>query len=155
VYGRSKLLGELHAAPGLTLRTSIIGLELSRYTGLIEWFLAQRGIIRGFERAIYSGLTTQALARTIEWLLTEHAGLHGVWQVGSAPITKYALLVNLSRRLGRPEATIVPDQSFVCDRSFSSDALTARTGYRPPSWDDMLDELAADIQARDAAARKG
>src|SRR5262249_9378373 len=29
VYGRSKLLGEVTEAPGLTLRTSIIGLELS------------------------------------------------------------------------------------------------------------------------------
>jgi dTDP-4-dehydrorhamnose reductase len=30
LYGRTKLLGEVDEAPGLTLRTSIIGLELSR-----------------------------------------------------------------------------------------------------------------------------
>jgi dTDP-4-dehydrorhamnose reductase len=48
LYGRTKLLGEVTEAGCITLRTSIIGLELSRRTGLIEWFLAQRGEIRGF-----------------------------------------------------------------------------------------------------------
>ena len=44
LYGRSKLLGEVTDAPNcLTLRTSIIGLELGNRGGLVEWFLAQRG----------------------------------------------------------------------------------------------------------------
>ena len=85
LYGRSKLLGEVEHAPGLTLRTSIIGLELSRKVGLIEWFLAQRGMIRGFRRAIYTGLTTRVLGRLIERILLDHPDLHGVWQVASAP----------------------------------------------------------------------
>ena len=65
LYGRSKLLGEVVGARCLTLRTSIIGLELSRRTGLVEWFLAQRGRVPGYTRAIYSGLTTEELARAI------------------------------------------------------------------------------------------
>src|SRR5690606_32244996 len=109
VYGRSKLLGEVAVAPGLTLRTSIIGLELSRFTGLIEWFLAQRGPVRGFRRAVYTGLTTRELARVIERVLVHHPGLHGVWQVASEPISKYDLLGRLSNLLGRTDIEITAD----------------------------------------------
>ena len=35
---------------------------------LVEWFLAQRGLVRGFRKAIYSGLTTEEMARAIEHL---------------------------------------------------------------------------------------
>ncbi|MDQ3911555.1 MAG: SDR family oxidoreductase, partial [Actinomycetota bacterium] len=83
LYGRTKLLGEVTDAGCITLRTSIIGLELSRRTGLIEWFLAQRGEIRGFTKAIYTGLTTAEMSRVIERVLVEHPHLSGVWQVAS------------------------------------------------------------------------
>lgn len=148
LYGRSKLLGEVAEAPGLTLRTSIIGLELSRFTGLIEWFLAQRGIIRGFRHAIYTGFTTRELARVIERVLVDHPRLHGVWQVASAPINKYDLLVALAEKMGRGDVEIVADDTFVCDRSLIQEAFSAETGYIAPSWDAMLNELAEDIRKR-------
>ncbi len=150
LYGRSKLLGEVDAAPGLTLRTSIIGLELSRFTGLVEWFLAQRGIIHGFRRAVYTGFTTRELARVIEHVLLRRPGLHGVWQVASVPVTKFDLLVMLAERLGRTDVEIVADDAFTCDRSLRADAFMTETGYRAPSWDVMLGELAEEIQARGA-----
>ena len=133
------------------MRTSIIGLELSRFSGLIEWFLAQRGIIRGFRRAIYSGLTTREAARLIERLLERHSEMTGVWQVASAPISKFDLLVTLARLLGRTDVEIVPDDDFACDRSLRSDAFSAATGYRAPDWDHMLGELARQIRDRATA----
>jgi dTDP-4-dehydrorhamnose reductase len=148
LYGRSKLLGEVEEAPGLTLRTSIVGLELSRFTGLVEWFLAQRGIIHGFRRAIYTGFTTRELARVLEHVLVNSPRLHGVWQVASAPITKYDLLVRLARALDRTDVEIVADDGFACDRSLRADAFAAETGYVAPSWDVMIDELAMEIRAR-------
>ena len=148
LYGRSKLLGEVTEAPGLTLRTSIIGLELSRRSGLIEWYLAQRGIIRGFRRAIYTGFTTAEMARLIERLLVQHPDLHGVWQVASAPISKYDLLMRLHRLLGRTDVEIVPEEEFACDRSLRADAFEAATGYRAPGWDSMLAELADQVRRR-------
>ena len=68
LYGRSKLLGEVDA-PHLTLRSSIIGLELGRRQGLVEWFLASAARCRATARAIYSGLTTAEMARLVERLL--------------------------------------------------------------------------------------
>lgn len=146
LYGRSKLLGEVTYAPGLTLRTSIIGLELSRKTGLVEWFLAQRGTIKGFRRAIYTGLTTIEMSRLIERLATEQRALHGVWHVASQPINKYDLLVAFARKLGRTDVAIVADDEFVCDRSLRAERFDAATGYQPPTWDAMLTELAAEAR---------
>ena len=146
LYGRSKYLGEVGGPGCITLRTSMIGLELSRKAGLLEWFLAQRGSIRGFRRAVFSGFTTAELSRLIETLLVEHPGASGVYHASAEPINKYDLLVAIRDRLGR-DVEIVPDDSFHCDRSLDSSRFRAEFGYTPPSWDRMLDELAAQIRA--------
>lgn len=148
LYGLSKYLGEVTEAPAITLRSSIIGLELKGKKSLIEWFLAQRGTVRGFTRAIYTGITTAEMARVIERVLVEHPELDGVWQVASEPITKHDLLCQLSALLGRRDVTIQPDGAFACDRSLSGDAFSRRTGYTPPSWEQMLRELSKEIQQR-------
>jgi len=150
LYGLSKYLGEVSEAPGITIRSSIIGLELSRKQSLIEWFLAQRGAIRGFTRAIYSGVTTAEMARVIEHILIHEPELHGLWQVASAPINKHDLLCLLASRLNRTDISITPDHTFQCDRSLDGSDFTRRTGYRVPDWSQMLDELAEQIQGRGA-----
>lgn len=148
LYGLSKYLGEVGDAPGITIRSSIIGLELSRKQSLLEWFLAQRGTIKGFTNAIYSGVTTAEMARVIEHVLTEQPDLHGVWQVASQPINKCELLCRLSAVLGRRDVSIVPDETFHCDRSLDGSDFARRTGYRVSDWDRMLRELADQIQGR-------
>jgi dTDP-4-dehydrorhamnose reductase len=153
LYGRTKLLGEVSEASScLTLRTSIVGLELSTREGLVEWFLAQRGTVRGFRRAIYSGLTTAEMARAIEFFILNDPGLSGVWHLASAPIDKHALLAGLLARLPPRGVEIVPDDAFACDRSLDGSALRARSAYRVCSWDVMLDELAFAIRRRESKA---
>ncbi len=150
LYGRSKLLGEVSEASNcLTLRTSIIGLELGNRGGLVEWFLAQRGRIMGFRRAIYSGLTTIEMARAIEHFLTRDTGLSGVWHLSATPVDKFTLLTRLLARLGARDVEIAPDDAFTCDRSLDSTRLQGRTAYRVPDWDRMLDELAEAIRRRE------
>lgn len=145
LYGRSKLLGEVGEAPALTLRTSIIGPELSRKSGLLEWFLAQRGRrIEGYRRAIFSGFTTAELARVIENLLVSHAQASGLYHVSSAPISKYELLSRIGAALGL-DVAIEPDDAFVCDRSLDSTRFRTAFGYRPPGWEAMIAELATEV----------
>ncbi|HZM06652.1 MAG TPA: SDR family oxidoreductase [Candidatus Saccharimonadales bacterium] len=142
LYGRTKFLGEVHEPHCITLRTSIIGRELETRSGLIEWFLSQRGKkIKGFRRAIYTGFTTYELARVIEGLLVKHPGVGGLWQVSSDPINKYDLL-ELAKSAFEWEGEIVPDDTFVCDRSLNSSKFRQKTGYQPPSWNAMIRELA-------------
>jgi len=148
LYGLSKYLGEVGDAPAITIRSSIIGLELSRKQSLLEWFLAQRGTIKGFTNAIYTGVTTAEMARVIEHVLTEEPDLHGVWQIASEPISKYELLFRLSALLGRRDVSIVPDETFHCDRSLDGSDFAKRTGYVVSDWDRMLQKLADQIQGR-------
>jgi dTDP-4-dehydrorhamnose reductase len=151
IYGRTKLLGEV-ASPGcITLRTSMIGLELKRRKSLIEWFLAQRGTIRGYTRAIYSGLTTMELARVIQRLLEAFPELEGLYHVASEPISKYQLLQMLAGALGRTDVAIEPYGGFVCDRSLCGEKFEHAIGYRAPSWQEMVAELAQQISIRYAA----
>jgi dTDP-4-dehydrorhamnose reductase len=146
LYGRTKYLGEV-AGPGcLTLRTSIIGRELRDHLGLVDWFLQQRGrTVEGYARAIFSGLTTQALARVIGDLLDRHPRLEGLWHVSSDPISKYALLELLNRafRLG-VAVRRAEFGSFAADRSLDSSRFRQMTGFRPSAWPAMVQELADD-----------
>jgi dTDP-4-dehydrorhamnose reductase len=147
VYGFSKLLGEVDRPRALTLRTSMIGRELRRRTGLLEWFLSQRGkMIKGYRKAIFTGFSTAELARIIERLLTRHPAAAGIYHVAAAPISKFELLSRLNRRL-RLGVEIVPDDEVACDRSLDAARFRSATGYEPPTWDAMVDELAVEIGA--------
>ena len=140
IYGRAKLLGEPGGPHSLTLRTSFVGRELSRKLGLLEWFLAQRGPIRGFRRAIFSGFTTLELSRVIEMLLTRFPDASGLYHVSSEPIDKYTLLKLLQDHFRQP-VTITGDDSIVIDRSLDSSRFRHNFQYRPPEWPAMVDEL--------------
>jgi dTDP-4-dehydrorhamnose reductase len=153
IYGKTKYLGEITDDPNcITLRTSTIGLELGRSSakhGLLEWFLAQQGEIHGYQQAIYTGLTTIEFARVVECVIMEHKKLSGLWHVASTkPVNKYELLLLLATKLNRKDISIVPDNDFICDRSLNTTAFKEATGYVSPSWDIMLDELAATINKR-------
>jgi dTDP-4-dehydrorhamnose reductase len=140
LYGKTKYLGEVHEANNLTLRTSIIGRELSRHTSLLDWFLAQTGTVKGFTNAIYTGFTTIEMSRIIEKMILEHPDASGVYQISSDPINKYELLLLIREKLGL-SIEIIPDDSFCCDRSLDSSRFRAEFNYAPPTWPAMIEEL--------------
>jgi dTDP-4-dehydrorhamnose reductase len=143
VYGRTKFLGEV-AAPGcLTLRTSIIGRELSRKRSLLEWLMAQHGEIRGFTKAVFSGLTTLEFSKVVRMLVERHPEAHGLYHVASQPIDKFSLLMAIKDALDLP-VEIVPDDSVVVDRSLDGSLFNQTYDYNPPSWDRMVTELRDD-----------
>lgn len=141
LYGRTKFLGEVTYPHCITLRTSIIGRELKGYLGLIEWFLAQEGTIRGFTRAVYTGFTTDELSRIIMKYVIPDPALSGLYHVSSEKISKYDLLC-LAKDAFKKSIDIIPDAEFYCDRSLNSDRFREATGYQPPSWKTMLQEMA-------------
>jgi dTDP-4-dehydrorhamnose reductase len=141
VYGRTKLLGEVDA-PALTLRTSIVGWELDRTTGLLEWFASQRGgAVEGFRGARFSGLTTYELSRVIRSVLLEHSELAGLWHVASEPIDKYELLLCLGEALGI-DCQVSPRDDPVVNRALDASRFEGATGYRPPMWKDLAADYA-------------
>lgn len=145
LYGKSKFLGEVSDAPNaLTLRTSIIGKELSHFKSLLEWFLAQKGKqIKGFKKVIYSGVTTNHIAELVGKIISDHPRLAGLFQVAAPAITKHDLLVRL-RDVYKLDIEIVPDDSEVSDRSMNGQRFLQATGYEEPSWDGLIAQLAGD-----------
>lgn len=137
LYGRSKLLGEVAQPPGLTLRTSIVGHELGKPHGLVGWFLSQQGSVRGFRRAIFSGLPTVELANIIRKYVIPDASLNGVYHVAAEPISKLDLLELVASVYGH-EIQIVPDDTLEIDRSLDATRFRAATGYSAPAWPELI-----------------
>lgn len=144
LYGRSKFLGEVPGPGAITVRTSIIGRELASQYGLVEWFLSEvGGTVRGFSAAIFSGFTTSALADVLLGTVCEHPELEGLWQVSAEPVDKNKLLGMLKEAYG-VEVEIEPDDSVKVDRSLDSSRFRAATGWAPPEWQAMIDEMSGD-----------
>jgi dTDP-4-dehydrorhamnose reductase len=144
LYGRSKALGEVTTPGSLTLRTSIIGRELSGASGLVEWFLSRRGQdADGYRNAVFSGLTTAELSAVIFRVLEEHPGLEGLYHVSAAPIDKLSLLELLNEAFAA-QVRVTPREEPRIDRSLDGSAFREATGYVAPTWADMVQALASD-----------
>lgn len=142
LYGRSKHLGEVDAPHAVTLRTSIIGPELGHPHGLIGWFLGANGTVRGFTRAVFSGLPTVELARIMRDVVIPRTELRGVLHVSAAPIAKYDLL-HLVAQTYEKTIEITADDALQIDRSLDSTRFRALTGYVPPSWPELIRAMRA------------
>ncbi len=89
LYGKSKFLGEVNYGKTMTLRTSIIGNEITNNThGLIDWFLVQNGVINGYKQAVFSGVTTFELTKIILDIIIPNLFKVGLFQIASKPISK-------------------------------------------------------------------
>lgn len=137
LYGRSKHMGEVVEGDAITIRTSLVGHELREGVGLLEWFLAQRGQVSGFTRAIFSGLPVVELACVLRDHVIPRPGLRGLFHVAGRPISKDALLRLVARIYDHP-VEIIPDDQVVVDRSLNATRFNHVTGYRPPAWPTLL-----------------
>lgn len=140
IYGRSKFLGEVAAENALTIRTSIIGPELRGRHSLLEWFLAQEGPVSGYTGAIYSGLPTSEQARVLAGHVLLHAGLHGLYQVSAAPISKYELL-RLFNEAYHKGVSITPRSVPQEDKRLSGEKFRQATGYVAPAWPELVEAM--------------
>ena len=124
----------------ITLRTSTIGHELGNHHGLLEWFLAQSGSVRGFRKAIYSGLSTREFARVIRDYVIPRPKLRGLFHVSGDVITKYDLLL-LIRDIYGKQIAVDADDAVAIDRSLDSSRFRGITGYAPPPWVGQIREM--------------
>lgn len=134
LYGKSKYIGEVHDQKHtVTLRTSIIGHELNSNYALVDWFLAQENSVRGYTKAIFSGLPTAELARVVHDYVLPDPGLNGLYHVSAQPIAKFDLLKLIATQY-KKIIQIDPDGQVVIDRSLDSSAFMSATGYLAPDW---------------------
>ena len=139
-YGRSKALGELLRPPHLTLRTSIVGPERrSDGSGLLAWFLRQEGTVRGYTRALWSGITTLELARGVQRAI--ESDLEGLFHVTNGqPISKYDLLHLFHGTFPNRVSDIVADDTLVTDKSLKKSEIF---DFEVLSYSAMVAELAS------------
>lgn len=140
LYGKTKFLGEVDYPHAVTLRTSIIGHELQSSVALVDWFLNQEERVRGYTKAIYTGLTTYELADVILNHVIPNEELHGLYQVASEKITKYELLKLINQQYNKT-VEVEAFAEFVLDRSLRADRFRSATGYTAPAWPDMVRDM--------------
>ena len=140
LYGRSKLLGEVDHPNAITLRTSIVGHELSGQRSLVGWFLAQQSSVKGFTRAIFSGLPTVELARVVCDFVLPRSELHGIYHVAARSINKFDLLKLVAKTYGK-DIEIIPSDELVIDRSLNADRFKEATGYVSPEWPVLVQRM--------------
>ncbi len=144
LYGKSKFLGEVAGENALTLRTSIIGRELTSHKSLLDWVLSQNGkTVKGFKNVIYSGVTTNQMAEVVTMIIEKFPELSGIYQVVADPISKYDMLC-LIRDAFKLDMKIIPEAETVSDRSMKGGKLKAATGYVSPPWPELMANLAND-----------
>lgn len=143
-YGKSKFLGEVFGENCLTLRTSIIGRELSTRHSLLEWFLSTEGkTVKGYKNAIYTGFPTIILAEILAGIIKNQTGLEGLYHISSEPINKFELLC-LIREKYNLNIEIEPFEDFYIDRSLDSTKFRKKTGFQPLPWKEMIARMAKD-----------
>ena len=140
LYGRSKYLGEVDYPHTVTLRTSIIGHELGSTNGLVGWFLAQQNSVKGYTKAIFSGVPTVELAHVIGDVVLPDSSLSGLYQVASQPISKFDLLILVAEKYQK-SIEIVPDDRLKIDRSLNAAKFGSASGYVAPSWPELVDKM--------------
>lgn len=140
-YGKSKFLGEIAYLNSLTMRLSIVGRELDANTELIEWLVSQKGkTVSGYAHAIYSGLTTNHVAKQVVNVILNHPKLCGIFQLASEPISKFELLKKINE-IYNLNVTINQNTDYKSDKSLVCDKYSQATGYTMPKWDLMISEM--------------
>ena len=137
-YARTKAVGELNNDKDITIRVSLIGPAQDEEDGsLLNWFLQQKGEVKGFANAIWTGLTTLEYAKTIERLLNQKA--HGVFQAApKEPISKYELLRLFEKQFPGNRTILKVDNSRV-DKSLVP--FWGEYDISTPSYEEQIKEM--------------
>ena len=145
VYGRAKGLGEIISEVHLTLRTSVVGPEISNEGDeLFNWFMKQNSRIKGYTGAVWSGVTTEQLARAVEWAIKEDVtGLYHV--TNNQKITKYELL-NLFKKYTGKDIQIDKVVGTVTDKHFIDTRKLIE--FQLPDYDEMIAQMVNGILRR-------
>lgn len=143
IYGKSKALGEIINEIDLTIRTSIIGPELKQNgEGLLHWFLTQKGTVKGYKNAFWSGVTTLELAQIIYELYDKT--VTGIKQIApDTKISKYDLLYKLNG-IFKKQLDILPDEKIKVDKSL----LKSSVNVLVKDYDDQITELRNYMQGK-------
>jgi len=145
-YGKSKGEGEINSNSTLTIRSSMIGREIYNKTELLEWVISNKNKkIKGFDNAIYSGVTTLWMSNTVNEIIKNNPDLFGIFNISSSPISKYDLITKINTYFNL-NIEIERDSSYYSNKSLNSNRFFSETNFKKPNWDQMLNNLYLDSE---------
>jgi len=138
VYAKTKALGEVINENHLTIRTSVVGPEIINGSGeLFHWFMNQSGVIEGFTKAIWSGVTTIELAKAIKWFIeNDTTGLYHL--TNGIPVNKYDLL-HLFKNYTNKNIEIRQVEGIATNKSFVD--TRKEINYLLPTYNQMISDM--------------
>jgi dTDP-4-dehydrorhamnose reductase len=138
-YDRSKALGEIDNSKDLTFRNSIVGPDMNiNGIGLFNWFMKQEGRIKGYNKAIWTGVTTITLAKAMIFAINEN--LFGIYNlVNNEKISKFDLLKLFNNHMKENKINIIIDDEYIIDKSL----VNTRKDFTflVPSYEYMVIEM--------------
>ncbi len=144
-YDRTKALGEIVNDKDLTFRMSIIGPDMKKNgVGLFNWFMSQTGMINGYKKSIWTGVTTIELARAISAAISQNlTGLYHL--VPSENISKYDLLTLIKDAFSRTDLELVPIDGIALDKTL----INTRTDFdfSVQDYTHMVDDMRDWVQS--------
>ena len=104
----------------MTIRTSIIGPDLNvNGIGLFNWLLNQSGVINGYTRVFWSGVTTIQLAKVILEIINRESMPSGLIHLtNNKKISKFHLLSIIKNVFELKNLDIVEYKNYDVDKSF-------------------------------------
>jgi len=138
VYAKTKGLGEVISENHLTIRTSVVGPELINGSkSLFDWFMSQSGVIEGFTKTIWSGVTTIELAKAIKWFIDNNTtGLYHL--TNGIPVNKYNLL-HLFKNYTNKNIEIRKVEGLATNKSFID--TRKEINYLLPTYNQMISDM--------------
>jgi dTDP-4-dehydrorhamnose reductase len=138
MYGRTKALGEVINDRSVTLRTSIVGPDINENgVGLFKWFMEQEGEVGGYDRVLWTGITTIWFARCMEMAIENNlTGLHHC--VNNDVISKYDLLVLFKKYFNKD---IVINHNPDVESKKTLIRTNKSFDFGIPSYEDMIKDM--------------
>lgn len=136
LYGKTKYLGEILTGSHLTIRTSIIGHELSGNISLVDWFLNEERSVKGYKNVIFSGFPCIYVAKILNNFIFRK-DICGLLHVAAQPISKYDLLSKIAQ-VYKKDIEIEEYEDYKSDKSLNSYKFNSLTGFFPPNWDELI-----------------
>lgn len=109
LYGRSKADGEGLSPELMTIRTSIVGKEVSSNNSLMNWVLCQptKKEIYGYTNHLWNGVTTLAFSRVVEGVVASNQFAKGkVHLVPDDFLTKAELVTTIAQAFQREDLIV-------------------------------------------------
>jgi len=126
----------------LTLRTSIVGEELSGFMSLLEWTKKQNGkAINGYTNHLWNGVTTKEFGNICSKIIDDRSRYpqNGVYHIFSDTVSKYDMLLAFNEKYSL-NCHINPDPKPICNHSLST-IYDLQKKLNIPTFKKMVQEL--------------